>query len=338
MEEIAVLGAGSWGTALAVTLAKKGFSIKLWARRAEQAEKINKIKENVQYLPGVVIPYNIICMTDLEKALHNCNYIVLSVPTHGLRDLAKQIKDFIKPADILINTAKGIEPNTLMLMSEILEQEIPDISSRLAVLSGPSHAEEVGKEQPTAVVVASKKEDTATKVQDLFITPKFRVYTNSDIVGVEIGGALKNVIALATGISDGLGFGDNAKAGLITRGITEIARLGIKMGARPSTFAGLTGIGDLVVTCTSMHSRNRRAGIAIGKGKNLAEILNSMGMVVEGVRTAKAAALLCKKYEVDLPISLEVYNVLFRGIKPEEAVIRLMTRVKKHEVEDIQGW
>lgn len=335
MKNIAVLGAGSWGTALSITLAKKGYNVKLWARRPELAKELNSIKENLKYLPGVVIPYNVVCSSDIDKVIHNSKYVVLSVPTHGLRDLAAKIKNLITDDTVLINTAKGIEPDTLMLQHEIIEEVIPEATFRLAVLSGPSHAEEVGREQPTTVVVASKNGEIAKEVQDLFITPKFRVYTNSDVIGVEIGGALKNVIALATGISDGLGFGDNTKAAIITRGLSEIARIGKKMGANLHTFSGLTGIGDLVVTCDSMHSRNRRAGIAIGKGKKLETVLEEMGMVVEGVRTTKAAIQLCEKFNVDLPIAQEVNNVLFEGVKPEEAVVNLMTRMKTHEVEEL---
>ncbi|SMB94459.1 glycerol 3-phosphate dehydrogenase (NAD(P)+) [Desulfonispora thiosulfatigenes DSM 11270] len=335
MNKVAVLGSGSWGTALAITLAKKGYDTNIWARRSSLAQELNENKENKQYLPGVVIPNNIYSSADLEKVIHKAKYIVMSIPTHGIREVALQLKNIIKPDSILINTSKGIEPGTLMLQHEVIEEEIPEMYERIALLSGPSHAEEVGKELPTAVVVASRISEVATEIQDLFISPKFRVYTNLDVIGVEVGGALKNVIALATGIADGLGFGDNTKAAIITRGLTEIARIGKKMGANDLTFAGLTGIGDLVVTCNSMHSRNRRAGIAIGQGKKLDTILAEMGMVVEGVRTCKATMELSKKYDVELPISKEVYNVLFEGVTPEKAVVNLMTRLKTHEVESV---
>jgi len=335
MKQITVLGAGSWGTALAVTLAKKGWNVKLWSRRPEQVEQLNVSRENIKYLPGVVLPHNINALVDLEEALYGVEYIVLAVPSHVTRSIVAQIKNLISPSTILINTAKGIELETLMRLSEVVEDEIPGIKNRFSVLSGPSHAEEVGKDMPTTVVAASTCRQTAEKVQDVFISPKFRVYTNPDVVGVELGGALKNVIALATGISDGLGYGDNAKAALITRGISEITRLGAKMGANPLTFTGLTGIGDLVVTCTSMHSRNRRAGIALGQGKELNTILNEMGMVVEGVRTTKAAVSLSKKFKVDLPIVFEVNNALFNGVNPALGGANLMTRMRTHEMEEI---
>lgn len=335
MKNAAILGAGSWGTALAVTLAKKGIGINLWCRNETQALQLTKIRENLKYLPGVILPQNIKIVSDLKEAIHNIDYVVMSIPTHGIREVLKKIAPLLKPSAIVVNTAKGIEPDTLMRLSQVFEDEIPGIRERFCVLSGPSHAEEVSRDMPTTVVSASTKRQTAEKVQELFISPKFRVYTNPDVVGVEIGGALKNVIALATGISDGLGFGDNTKAALITRGMTEIARLGVKMGANPLTFAGLTGIGDLVVTCTSMHSRNRRAGIALGQGKKLDEVLEDMGMVVEGVRTTKAVQMLGEKYDVDLPIAQEVFKVLFKGLEPHEAVVNLMTRMRTHEMEEI---
>jgi len=335
MKKVAILGAGSWGTALAVTLSKKGINVKLWCRNEGQALQLTKTKENLKYLPGVILPHNIEIFTNLEKSVSDVEFVVISVPTHGIRGLLKNLVPILNPSTVIVNTAKGIEPETLMRLSEVYESEIPGISQRFCVLSGPSHAEEVGRDMPTTVVAAAANRKIAEMVQDLFITPKFRVYTNPDVVGVEIGGALKNVIALATGISDGLGFGDNTKAALITRGMTEIARLGVKMGANPLTFAGLTGIGDLVVTCTSMHSRNRRAGIALGQGKPLNDVLRDMGMVVEGVRTTQAVVMLGKKYNVELPISSEVYNVLFNGGNPKEGVVNLMTRIRTHEMEEI---
>lgn len=335
MNKVAILGAGSWGTALAVTLAKKGLEVKLWCRNSDQAENMKKYKENTKYLPGVVLPQNIFISTDILEIISQMPFIIFSVPSHGVRKILNDIKKDIDDKAILVNTAKGIENDTLMRLSEVFEDVIPGISDRFAVLSGPSHAEEVGREMPTTVVAASSTRLTAEKVQDLFITPKFRVYTNPDVIGVEIGGALKNVIGLATGISDGLGFGDNTKAALITRGMTEIARLGVKLGANPLTFAGLTGIGDLVVTCTSMHSRNRRAGIALGKGIGLEKVLEDMGMVVEGVKTTKAVVALGEKLNVDLPIANEVYKFLFEGISSHQGVVNLMTRMKTHEMEEI---
>lgn len=335
MKQVAVLGAGSWGTALAVTLAKKGYQVNLWARRQEQVDEINNVKENTKYLPGVVLPNNLKATTDLEKSLYNVEEIVLAVPSHSTRSIISKIKSYLTPTSAIINTAKGIEPETLLRLSQVAEEEIPGISSRFAVLSGPSHAEEVGKAMPTAVVAASTSRKTAERFQDLFISPTFRVYTNPDVIGVEVSGALKNVIALATGVSVGLGFGDNTAAALITRGMTEIARLGVQMGASPLTFAGLTGIGDLVVTCTSIHSRNRRTGIALGQGKSLDDILAEMGMVVEGVRTTQSIIKLKERYNVNLPISEEVYKVLFQGISPREGVINLMTRNPVKEIEEV---
>ncbi|KJS22528.1 MAG: glycerol-3-phosphate dehydrogenase [Clostridiaceae bacterium BRH_c20a] len=335
MKSVAILGAGSWGTALAITLAKKGINVKLWCRNTEQAAQLVKSKENVKYLPGVILPHNIEILSDIKETVQGIKCIVFAVPTHGIREILQGLKQLRVSDSIIVNTAKGVEPDTLMRLSEVFEDEIPDITRRFCVLSGPSHAEEVGRDMPTTVVAASKNRETAELVQDIFMTPKFRVYTNPDVVGVEIGGALKNVIALATGISDGLGFGDNTKAALITRGMTEIARLGVKIGANPLTFAGLTGIGDLVVTCTSMHSRNRRAGIALGQGKDLNTVLRDMGMVVEGVRTTKAVVMLGKKFDVELPISSEVYNVLFNDSNIKEGVVNLMTRIKTHEMEEI---
>ncbi|NMA02128.1 MAG: NAD(P)H-dependent glycerol-3-phosphate dehydrogenase [Clostridia bacterium] len=335
MKHVAVLGAGSWGTALAVTLARKGLLVNLWARRQEQVDEINTLRENVKYLPGVVLPDNIKATTNLEEALANTEDIVLAVPSHSTRNIIQMIKNYLKPNSAIINTAKGIEPETLLRLSQVAEEEIPGISSRFAVLSGPSHAEEVGKAMPTAVVVASSSRKTAERFQELFFSPTFRVYTNPDVIGVEVSGALKNVIALATGISVGLGFGDNTAAALVTRGMTEIARLGVKMGANPLTFAGLTGIGDLVVTCTSRHSRNRRTGIALGQGQSLENILSEMNMAVEGVRTTKAIMKLKEKYNVNLPISEEVYKVLFQGVNPKDGVINLMTRDPVKEIEEV---
>ncbi|MFZ5943481.1 MAG: NAD(P)H-dependent glycerol-3-phosphate dehydrogenase [Bacillota bacterium] len=335
MKEVVILGSGSWGTALGIILAKKGIGVKLWCRDKNFAEILINDRENKKYLPGVKLPSNIYFSADMESMVSRAECIVFAVPSHSLRGLLSQLKNLIPDQATVINTAKGIEPTTLMRLSEVFDDVIPEISSRFAVLSGPSHAEEVGREMPTTVVAASRNRQTAEKVQDIFMSPKFRVYTNPDLIGVEIGGALKNVIALATGISDGLGYGDNTKAALITRGISEIARLGLKMGANPLTFAGLTGIGDLVVTCTSMHSRNRRAGIALGQGKPLDIVLREMGMVVEGVRTTQAVRSLGEKYKVDLPISYEVYNVLFNGVPLAEGVVNLMTRIKTNEMEEI---
>lgn len=335
MAEIVVLGAGSWGTALAVLLANKGEKVCIWGRNKDRINNINRVRENKKYLPGIKLPDGITASVDLEESLNKASYIILSVPSHTIRDICKEIKPFLKENTIIINTAKGFETGTQMRLSQVINEELKDSNVKISVLSGPSHAEEVGKEIPTAVVVGAFDKKTAEEVQDLFMTPNFRVYTNPDLVGIELGGALKNVIALGTGITEGLGYGDNAKAALITRGAAEITRLGIAAGSNPLTFAGLTGIGDLIVTCTSMHSRNRRAGIHIGEGNTLDETLSKVGMVVEGVKATQAACALSEKYNVTMPICNETYQVLFNGKDPREAVVDLMMRQKTHEVEEV---
>lgn len=334
MKKISVLGAGSWGTALSMVLADKGYEVNLLTIIEEQCNEINEKRTNHAYLKDIVLPEKIKATLDLEECVKDADFLIMSVPSSAVRAVAKNIAGLLDKKTIVINTAKGIEPHTLLRLSEVINQEIPDIRDRLVVLSGPSHAEEVALRMPTAIVAASENHDAALKAQDLFMSEKFRVYTNPDVVGVEAGGSLKNVIALATGISDGLGYGDNTRAALITRGIAEIAKLGKAMGANPLTFTGLSGMGDLVVTCNSMHSRNRRAGIAIGKGGEVKEILESMGMVVEGVRTAEAILELNKKYHVDMPISMHVYDLIFGDLKLEDVVSSLMTRAKKQEVEE----
>ncbi|KUK10776.1 MAG: Glycerol-3-phosphate dehydrogenase (NAD(P)+) [Clostridia bacterium 41_269] len=336
LRKVAVLGAGSWGTALAITLAGKGFKVMLWARKSEDAEMLNQKRENLKYLKGCLIPDNVEATSNLEKALEGAEAVVLSVPSHAVREVVRKCRKKIEREAVLINTAKGLELETLKRLTEVMKEELPDyLGERIAVLSGPSHAEEVGVGMPTTVVASAYNNQVAEYVQDLFITSRFRVYTNPDVIGVELGGALKNVIALATGISDGLGFGDNTRAALMTRGIAEISRLGIRMGASPLTFAGLAGIGDLIVTCTSRHSRNRRAGIQLGQGKKLDEVLEDMGMVVEGVKTTKAAYELSRRYGVEMPITEQVYGVLFEGRDPKKGVNKLMGRVKTKEVEEV---
>ncbi|NBI06915.1 NAD(P)H-dependent glycerol-3-phosphate dehydrogenase [Senegalia massiliensis] len=330
-ESIGVLGGGSWGTALSILLAKKGVEVDLWVRNEEKASQMSEARENIQYLPGVILPNNINITSSIDKTIKNKDILLLAVPTQAVRNTIEKIKDDIKPGQIIVNVAKGIEVDTLYRISEIVEELIPN--SKYAVLSGPSHAEEVAKDIPTAIVVASKYEDVGLYVQEFFMTPKFRVYTNEDVIGVELGGALKNVIALGAGISDGLGYGDNTKAALMNRGIIEIARLGEKMGANSMTFAGLSGIGDLIVTCTSMHSRNRRAGIKIGEGHSMEEASSIVGMVVEGIKTSKSAYNLAKKLDVEMPIVNAIYGVLYKGKDVKNSVINLMLRDKTHEVE-----
>lgn len=335
MKKIAVLGAGSWGTALALLLAKKGFQVHLWGRNSEKMAEMNKNRENLHYLPGVILPSTITATANLEEALTEKKYVVLAVPSDRIRAFCQQIKGQINEEMIVINVAKGIEQGSLKRMSEIIEEEFQEKGPAICVLSGPSHAEEVGKDIPTAVVVSSRNRQVAEEVQDLFMSPKFRVYTNPDLIGIEIGAALKNVIALGTGIADGIGYGDNTKAALITRGVKEIARVGVAAGANPLTFAGLTGIGDLIVTCTSMHSRNRRAGILLGKGMPLAEVLPQIGMVVEGVTATQAGCSLSEKYQISMPICQETYAVLFNNKNPKQAVVDLMMRQKTHEMEEV---
>lgn len=333
MGKVAVLGAGSWGTALAVLLAKKNYSVFLYGRSKQETESIAAAGQNSRYLPGVKLPSALIPTADLEQALDRSELVVLSVPSHAVRETARRIKPWLPKGALVVNTAKGIEQESFLRLTQVLGEELPGINT--VVLSGPSHAEEVGRSVPTAIVAACERQDLAEAVQEYFMEPSFRVYTNPDVIGVELGGALKNVIALCTGMADGLGFGDNSKAALMTRGLTEIGRLGVAMGAQPLTFSGLTGVGDLIVTCTSMHSRNRRAGVLLGQGKPLAEVLDEVGMVVEGARTTQAAYFLARKLKVEMPIVEQAYKILFTGADPYQAVKDLMQRGRTHEIEEV---
>lgn len=337
MKRIGVLGAGSWGTALAFVLADNGHEVKLWAHRSETIEEINETHRNERFLPGIELPTSIVGYSSLQEAVEDVSTIILAVPTKAIREVLRKLIEIEHSPYTIVHVSKGIEPDSLLRISEIVEEEMPPrLLKDVVVLSGPSHAEEVSKRQPTTVTVSSKNMQAAEEVQELFNNQHyFRVYTNPDVIGVEIGGALKNIIALAAGITDGLEYGDNAKAALITRGLAEIARLGAAMGANPLTFSGLTGIGDLIVTCTSVHSRNWRAGNLLGKGHNLDEVLANMGMVVEGVRTTKAAYQLAEKYDVQMPLTKALYNVLFNNVHPKQAVDALMARTKTHEMEDL---
>lgn len=332
-ERIGVLGGGSWGTALAILLANKGYDVDMWLRDHSQIEEMENLRVNSKYLPNVALPSNIKLTNDLEKLSYNKDMIVLSVGTHGIREVLNNCKSYINSKQIMVNVSKGIENDSLLRISEIVEELLP--RNKYAVLSGPSHAEEVSKDMPTTVVSASKHKEVAEYVQDLFITPSFRVYTNPDVIGVELGGSLKNVIALGAGISDGLGWGDNTKAALMTRGIFEMSRLGEKMGAQGSTFSGLSGIGDLIVTCTSMHSRNRRAGILIGQGMKVEDAIKNIGMVVEGIKTTKSVYKLAEKYNIDMPITKEIYGILYKGNDVRDSVSNLMIRDRKHEMENV---
>lgn len=333
-KSVAVIGAGSWGTGLSIVLANNGYKVDMYTRFEEQKNEINQMKTNKMFLPEIVIPENITASTDLIDVVKNKKYILLVVPSHAMRDTVKSIYPHVSPESIFIHATKGLELDTYLRMSEVIHEETPKIPiGNIVVLSGPSHAEEVSKQLPTTVVIAGKELSIAEEVQNIFMNNDFRVYTNKDIVGTEIAGALKNIIALGAGLSDGLEFGDNAKAALMTRGLTEISRLGTKIGANPLTFSGLTGVGDLIVTCTSKHSRNWRAGYMLGQGKSLDTVLEDMGMVVEGVKTTKAAYELSKIHQVEMPITNQLYNVLFEGKDPKSAVEELMGRVKKHEME-----
>ncbi|MGO4888131.1 NAD(P)H-dependent glycerol-3-phosphate dehydrogenase [Anaerobacillus sp. MEB173] len=338
MAKIAVIGAGSWGSALALVLADNGHAIRIWGRNKEQIEEINEKHTNHKYLPEVTLPATIVGYTDIAKAVDQADTILLVVPTKAMREVLPLIREKITKEVMIVHASKGIEPDSLKRVSEVIEEEIPDeYRGPIVVLSGPSHAEEVSLRQPTTVTVSSTDVDAANRTQDLFMNQNFRVYTNDDLIGVEIGGALKNIIALGAGLTNGLGYGDNAKAALMTRGLAEISRLGIKLGANPLTFAGLSGLGDLIVTCTSVHSRNWRAGNLLGQGKSIDEVLESMGMVVEGIRTTKAAYQLAAREQVEMPITNVLYDVLFNGKEPKQAVEELMGRVKTHEVEDLTG-
>ena len=335
MEKVTVLGAGSWGTALAVVLAENGHDTLIWTHRQDQANEINTSHTNKKYLPTTVLPRNLVATANLEQAVTHADTIVVAVPTKAIREVCGDMTPFLTQPKLFVHVSKGIEPDSLKRISELMIETLPaNAVADIVVLSGPSHAEEVVLQHPTTVTAACQSEAAAKQVQDLFMSQYFRVYTNDDVIGVEIGGALKNVIALAAGIVDGLNYGDNAKAALITRGLAEITRLGVKMGGNPFTFSGLTGMGDLIVTCTSVHSRNWRAGNMLGKGMKLHEVLEQMGMVVEGVRTTKAAFQLAQKYDVPMPITEQLYDVLFNEKHPKAAVDNLMIRMKKPEIDE----
>lgn len=336
MAEIGMIGAGSWGTALTWLLTNNGHHVTVWSALDAEIEMLKKDREQKSKLPGVILSEDTRFTTDLKAAVEGKDLLVLAVPSPFTRSTAARLKDVVEDGQIIVNVAKGIEENTLMTLSQIIEEEVPQ--AEVAVLSGPSHAEEVGKGLPTVIVAGAKHKETAEYIQNIFMNEVFRVYASPDVLGIEIGAALKNVVALAAGIADGLGYGDNTKAALITRGITEIARLGIKMGGHFETFCGLSGIGDLIVTCASMHSRNRRAGILIGKGYTMEEAMDEVKMVVEGVYSAKAAMTLAEKYEVQLPIIEQVNEVLFHGKAAAQAVNDLMLRDKKIEISDDTMW
>lgn len=328
-KKIAVLGAGSWGSALSLVLATNGHDVTLWSIAEDEIKMLQEKHEHVDKLPGVKLPESISYTTDMEEALSGKEFLILAVPSVFTRSTAKSMAPYVKEGQIVVCVAKGIEEDTLMTLSEIVEQEIP--VADVSVMCGPSHAEEVGRGLPTTVVAGAHKKATAEAVQDIFMNEVFRVYTSPDVLGMELGGSLKNVIALAAGMADGLGYGDNTKAALITRGITEMGRLALEMGAKYETLSGLTGIGDLIVTCESRHSRNRKAGMLMGQGYTMKQATDEVKMVVEGIYSAKAAIALAHKYQVDMPIIEEVNKVLFEDKPAKDAVKELMMRDRRAE-------
>lgn len=332
MKNITILGAGSWGSAIAIHLSKKNYNINLWMRSKEQKEKIQRTKENMKYLPGVVFSSSINLFNDIEKSIKDADVIVLAVPSQQVRNILMKLEDKAIKDQVFVDLAKGLEKESNKRLSTVFKEILPN--NKYIALSGPSHAEEVAKDLPTTLVCAGEDEITREYIQEIFTSPKLRVYTNEDLIGVELGGAFKNIIAFGVGIIDGLGYGDNTKAALMTRGIKEITRLGVKMGANVETFAGLSGIGDLIVTCTSKHSRNRKAGYLIGKGYSLEQTLEEVNMVVEGIVATNVAYNLSKIYDISMPITEEIYNVLYENKDVKESVIDLMMRPKKHETED----
>ena len=325
--KIAVIGSGSWGTAMALHMSGSGNQVYMWSWIQEETDRLNRDRENKEFLPGISFPDNVICTHNMQECIEGAEVVITAVPSPATRTTAKEMSQYVTDGQKLVNISKGLEGE--LRLSQVYKSEIPQ--AEISVLSGPSHAEEVSRGIPTTVVVASDNEETAKYLQAIFSNDTFRVYTSDDVIGVELGGALKNVIALCAGISDGLGYGDNTKAALITRGISELSRLGVAMGAKASTFAGLSGLGDLIVTGTSTLSRNHTAGELLGKGMKLDEVLKTVHMVVEGVNTATAAYELGKKYGVETPIIEQAYNVLYKNADPKDAVNTLMTRKHKSE-------
>lgn len=330
--KISFVGGGSFGTSLAVLLAKKEFEISVWCHSQGTVDEINNQRTNRKYLKDISIPDNVTAFSDIEPAVKDSDIVVLAVPSKAIREISKKVFPFLKDEAIIVTVAKGIEKHTLKRLSQVISEEIA--GHPVVVLSGPSHAEEVANNIPTTVTVASESSEAAKVIQNVFGSGTFRVYTNNDITGVEIGGAFKNIIALAAGISDGIGYGDNTKAALMTRGMSEIVRVGTKLSGRPETFYGLTGMGDLIVTCTSMHSRNRRAGILIGKGMTMDEAVKEVGMVVEGIEAVKAFYELKQQTDVEMPITTALYEVLFEDKDPKMSVMELMNRTYKEENAD----
>lgn len=329
LRNISIIGAGSWGTALAVILQKNGHEVMLWARSQEAITRMQEEKENRKYLPNIPLSEKILITNDRKEVAEFGEIVILAVPSRAVRQTASDFSPFLKDTQVIVNVAKGMEAETKKRLSEVIQEEIPQCA--ICVLSGPSHAEEVAREIPTACLIASEDEEVAKMVQQECMSPRFRLYTNTDMIGVEVGASLKNVIALVAGICDGLGFGDNTKAAIMTRGIAEMQRLGVAMGGKRETFAGLSGVGDLIVTCTSMHSRNRRAGILLGQGKSLEEAMDEIQMVVEGVHMVSAVMEIANFYEIEMPITQAVWEVLFQGKDVEKAILDLTSRDSKAE-------
>jgi glycerol-3-phosphate dehydrogenase (NAD(P)+) len=329
-----MIGAGSFGTALAIVLARAGNDVQMWARESEIAYRINNHHINDAYIPNVTLPDSITCHTDLEATLQDRQIVVFATPSHAVRDMAEKVKPHLSGSEIIVSVSKGIENESYLTMSQVLTDVLSGkiIEDHIGVLYGPSHAEEVSRFRPTTVVATAYSKSTARTIQETFMTPMFRVYLNTDITGVEIGGSVKNIMAIAAGIVDGAELGDNAKAALITRGLHEMKRLGMRLGASQDTFAGLTGMGDLIVTCTSEHSRNRFVGYNIGQGKKLDDIINNMNMVAEGVKTTRSVKGWAKQLGVEMPITDAVYSVLFEDKDPKDALYELMTRMAKEEI------
>jgi len=334
--KIGVVGGGSWGTTLANLLGRKGFNIDLWVFEAEVIKQIKELRENRIFLPGISLSSKICPSNDLSRVVSGKDLVLIVVPSHFMRETSHEIARYVSKDTIIVSASKGIENKTLLTMSGVLKETLPKIPEKhIVALSGPSFAREVASNVPTLVTVASKNKKTASFVQHVFSTPLFRVYTNDDIIGVELGGSVKNVIAIASGMIDGLGFGLNTRAALITRGLTEIRRLGLKLGANPRTFTGLTGVGDLILTCTGKLSRNYTVGKQLGQGKRLQDILSEMRMVAEGIKTAKSVYNLSRKIGVEMPISHEIYHILYEDASPKEALHKLMTRDLKHELDEL---
>lgn len=329
---ISVLGSGGWGTALSLLLHKKGYDTLLWGNTREYVEFLKKKRENVKYLPGVSIPADLPLTSDLSRASDGRELIVVAVPTPYLRSVMKRFKPYYVNGTAVLSVVKGIENETLLLASQVIKDVLGDVP--VTLMMGPSHAEEVARGLPTTAVVSGG--EMCEEIQKVFFTDRFRVYTNPDTIGVEVGAAVKNVIAIASGICEGLQFGDNTKAALITRGLVEISRLGVKMGGQKATFSGLTGLGDLITTCISPYGRNRRVGLEIGKGEKIKEVLEGMEQVAEGVFTTRSVNLLAKKHEVDMPICREIYSILYEDKDPRTAVSDLMMRTPKAELEELE--